>query len=81
MLSSTDRHSGVPGAMAWVSHRLAGSGSPTSIAASNVSGVGSAAASRSHSCRTGRACRGAVEVTFGPPVGGPPALSPPTTGF
>ena len=37
MVSSARLHSGVPGAIAWLSHRRAGSGSPVVAAGSKVS--------------------------------------------
>jgi hypothetical protein len=74
MVSSTEVRSGTPGAMAWLSHRRAGSGNPAARAGSNKAGASLGATKPVQSARASRVrprggtvacpeCRGTCRVT------------------
>ena len=73
MVSRAARHRGVPGAMAWVSQRRAGGGSPSSMSGRKVSWGAGVASRRSATARSPRESDGAggggvVSVaSMGPP--------------
>lgn len=60
IVSSAVWQSGVPGVIAWVSHRRAGSGRSAIAAGSNLDGFAVPVASRSQSCWMGLASCGTV---------------------